>query len=201
MDAVNELFVFLEPNADPAVDRVRREHPGGVTLLIWAADGTAAAKAAAEQAEHGVRLIELYRGFDLDSATLVIEAVAGRAPVGVAGYGLGSVPSPAALRSTVAIYGDPGANPAVDTVVRDSVHGRTTVIPVPDDDTLVRVAAEQAERGVDVIEICGGTPLTTARRAQEAVGGQAPVSLVTWPFESIDLAAAYKAEFESETAA
>jgi hypothetical protein len=52
----------------------------------------------------------------------------------------------------------------------------------------------------DVVEICGGTPLTTAARVLEAAGDSATVGLVSWPFESIDGVAASKAAYEASTA-
>lgn len=201
VDEYTETFIFLEAGSDPAIDRVAQDHGGGRTLLAWVPDGSAAAQVAVEQADAGVRLIELYRGFDLRSAAQVITAVGGRAPVGVAGYGFGSSSADRPIRSSATIYADPEADPAVDRVVQ--VHrdgGRTTVVAAPDASTASDAAIELVDQGVDLIEICGGTPLTTAQQVEDAVGGRAAVSLVSWPFESIDGAAAYKASFEEGAA-
>ncbi len=189
MTAVVEAFLFLEPAADPAADRVQR----GRTLFAWVPDAAAAARVADELAGAGVALIELYRGFDLADAAAVIRAVDGRVPVGVArGDGV-----PGRIRASVTIYADPDADPAVDRVVKDHGDGlRTTVVAAPDVESTVAVAAELAATGVDVVELCGGEPLTTAAAVARHLDGAVPVTLVTWPFESIEGAAAYKASFD-----
>lgn len=128
MNEFAEAFVFLQAGSDPAKDRVVHEHSGSKTLLVWVPDGEAAARVSAELAEAGVRLIELYRGFGLDAAAQVMTAVAGRAPVGVAGFAFGSFPGPE-LGHSVTIYAAPDADPAVDRVVRPHAGGgRTTVV-------------------------------------------------------------------------
>lgn len=170
----DETFIFLRAEADPAADRVVIEHSGTRTLLVWVPDGPAAAKVAAELAGGGVRLIELYRGFDLTSAAQVIEAVAGRAPVGVAGFDFGGSPRPGtSVRRSATIYAHPEANPAVDRVVAEHGDGWTTVVGASDADT-ERVAVELVDAGAELIEICGGTPLTTARHVRERIGGRVP---------------------------
>ncbi|MGN9912599.1 DUF6506 family protein [Phytohabitans sp. LJ34] len=187
----DEAFLFLHPAADPSADRVALEHSGGRTLLAWAPDVPAAARVAAELADQGVRLIELYRGFDLAGAAQVIEAVGGRAPVGLAGTG-----RPGG-RSWATIYTDDNADPEGVHVVQEHRDGsRTTVVGAPEA-TIPAVAAALVRSGVEVVEVCGGTPLTTAAQVAAAVGDAAPVGLVTWPFESIDGAVAFKAAFES----
>ncbi len=190
MAEYDELFAFLEPGTDPERDRAVIDHTAGRTLLVWAPDGAAAARVAAEQAAAGVRLIELYRGFDLDASAQVIDAVAGRVPVGVATVGSRTTPRP--IRRSVTIYAsDPGAG----RVVREHGDGRrTTVVAAADVESTVRTAVELAS-DVDLVEICGGAALTTAAAVARAV--DLPVSLVGWPFESIDGAAAYKASFGS----
>lgn len=57
-----------------------------------------------------------------------------------------------------------------------------------------------SKQGAESIEICGGTSLTTAAAVAEAVGMTVPVSLVSWPFESLEGVAAYKAAFEESVA-
>jgi len=194
-DTYDEAFLFLHPEADPAVDRIAHEHTGAVTLFVWAPDAPAAARVAAELADQGVRLIELYRGFDLRQAALVVEAVGGRAPVGVAGYALGAA-RPGA-RGWATIYTDDNAAPEGVHVVREHADGsRTTVVGAPDA-TIPGVAAALVRSGVEVVEVCGGTPLTTAARVAAAVGDAAAVGLVGWPFESIEGAAAFKAAYEA----
>ncbi|SFB21177.1 hypothetical protein SAMN05216266_106151 [Amycolatopsis marina] len=197
MGGFAEAFIFLQAGSDPVKDRVVHEHSGDRTLLVWVPDGQAAARVSAELAEAGVRLIELYRGFGLDAAAQVMTAVAGRAPVGVAGFAFGSPPVPEPGHS-VTIYAAPDADPAVDRVVRTHADGgSTTVVGAPDGAAAAAVAVELVGQGADLVEICGGTPLTAAGEVAAALDHRVPVSLVSWPFESIDGAAAYKAAFEA----
>ncbi|GAA4440576.1 DUF6506 family protein [Phytohabitans houttuyneae] len=196
-ESFDEAFLFLHPAADPAADRIVHEHGGARTLLAWAPDAPAAARLAAELADRGVRLIELYRGFGLPEAALVIEAVGGRAPVGVASSALGATRPDA--RSWATVYTDDEAAADGVHVVREHRDGsRTTVVGAPEA-TMPAVVAALVRSGVEVVEICGGTPLTTAARVAAATGGDAVVGLVSWPFESIEDAAAFKAAFEART--
>jgi NADPH-dependent ferric siderophore reductase len=195
----DEAFLFLEAGSDPAVDRIVNEHAGGRTVFVFAPDAAAAALVAGELAEGGVRLIELHRGFSLHDAAAVIEAVGGRAPVGVASYSPGVVPAPGA-RNWATIYGDESADPAAARVVHEQRDGgRTTIVGAPDAAT-EQVAVELVRAGADVVVVCGGTPLTTAARVAAAVGDSAAVAQVSWPVESIDGAVAYKAAFEASEA-
>jgi uncharacterized protein with GYD domain len=179
----DEAFLFLEPGAEPS-----RRPIGEATLLAWSPDAAGAAAVAKELADQGVRLIELYRGFGLADAAAVIEAVDGRVAVGVSSYGLQHSER---KRRTATIYAN--ATPAEIT----ETHGpdaSTTVISAPDAETAVTTARRLVDDGVELIEICGGEPLTTAALIDQAV--DVPVALVTFPFESITGAAAYKAAYE-----
>jgi hypothetical protein len=81
-----EACIVLVRDADPGSERfVRCSGAQNTTFVL--SDERAAAKVARELAEQGVGLIELYGGFSDDVASAVIEAVAGRAAVGVSGFG------------------------------------------------------------------------------------------------------------------
>lgn len=189
-------FILLAPSANPTVDRHVIDNTGGRTLLAWVPDATVAARVAGALADGGVRLIELYRGFSLTMTAQVIDAVDGRAPVGVAGYSTGPLPAPATLRSAT-IYADPQADPSTDRIRQEHAgHGWTTVVAAPNDQA-AQVADELVDAGTELIELCGGTPLTIAERVREAIGDRVSVTVVAWPFESIDGVAAYKAAFEA----
>lgn len=195
---MDELFLFLEAGADPEHDRVVQDFGGSESLLVWVPDGAAAARVAAEQVAAGVRLIELYRGFDLVTAAPVIEAVDGRAAVGVAGFGFGGGPAGPVGDTATVFVGHPEADPAVHRVVRAHGDGRrTTAVAVPDAAAAVAVARELADRGTELIEVCGGASLTAARDVAVALGDRVSVSLVSWPVDSIERAAAFKAEFDA----
>ncbi len=187
MTQYDEAFIFLAPESTEVVRRKLR-HSGAVTALIWVPDGPAAAAVAAELAADGTQLFELYRGFDLAAAAQVIEAVDGRAPVGVP---LGAPQ----VRHSVTIFGDENAGPDDRLVHQHTDGGSTTVIGAASAD-VVALAEQAVAAGAELIQVCGGEPLTTAARVAAAVGDRVPVTLTSWPFESITGAAAYKAAYE-----
>ncbi|MES2248805.1 MAG: DUF6506 family protein [Pseudomonadota bacterium] len=81
-------FIFLEPGADARRDRFvqtfMREH----TTFVPVPDEAAAVAAARGLVADGVGLIELYGGFTSAGAAAVIDAVQGRAPVGIGSFTL-----------------------------------------------------------------------------------------------------------------
>lgn len=188
MSQYDEAFLFLAPESTEVVRKVLR-HSGGVTGLVWVPDGATAAEVAAEVVAGGARLIELYRGFDLAAAAQVIEAVDGRVPVGV------PVGSPRAKHS-VTIYGDEGADPVKDHLVHHHADGGTTTVIGAAAADVVAVAEQAVKDGAELVQVCGGEPLTTAAKVEAAVGDRVPVTLTTWSFENITGAAAFKAAYE-----
>ncbi|MDA3649996.1 DUF6506 family protein [Saccharopolyspora indica] len=195
MGSIDTMFVFLAPGAERAGQRIEQQVAGGVNAFVWVPDAEAAAEMVAEQAAAGLELVELYRGFSLREARMVVDAVNGRAPVGVSGFAFGA--GVAEVRDSATIYGadleDPGAR-RVDVEVDGK---RTSVVPVADAAGAVAAAAEAVAAGAEVVEICGGTPLTTAALVEEELAGRAVVGLVSWPFEALPGAAAYRAAFEA----
>jgi hypothetical protein len=95
------------------------------------------------------------------------------------------------------IYGQPGADPVADRFVIDRDGQRTTLVPVPDESVAAEVAVALVNEGAQLIELCGGFPMTAAARVVEAVGGRIPVGWVSFGVESVTSAAAYKARFEA----
>ncbi|MGW1280658.1 DUF6506 family protein [Streptomyces tsukubensis] len=81
------LFLYVQPGADPAVDRfVRTVGPNTSTYVAVPEPGAGAAVVAGFVSgfEGGPDLIELYGGWDGDAVAAVIGAVDERVPVGVA---------------------------------------------------------------------------------------------------------------------
>ncbi|MER7078095.1 hypothetical protein SAMN02982929_03977 [Saccharopolyspora kobensis] len=195
MEPIDTMFVFLAPGAERAGQRIEQQVTGGVNAFVWVPDAEAAAEVVAAQAAAGLELVELYRGFSLREARLVVDAVDGRAPVGVSGFAFAA--GAGEVRNSATIYGadldDPGAR-RVDVEVDGK---RTSVVPVADAEGAVAAAVEAVAAGADVVEICGGTPLTTAARVEQELAGRAVVGLVSWPFEALPGAAAYRAAFEA----
>ncbi|MGH3682790.1 MAG: DUF6506 family protein [Natronosporangium sp.] len=90
-----------------------------------------------------------------------------------------------------------GADPVADRFMIDRDGQRTTLVPVPDEAVAAQVAVELVNEGVELIELCGGFPISAAARVAEAVGGRVPVGWVTFGVESVTGVAAYKARFEA----
>jgi len=85
---------MLEAGADPDRDRFTKEFPPQSTTFVPVPDEATGAKVAAELAKAGYGLIELYGGFSTAGAAAVIEAVDGRAPVGVGSFALDAITPP-----------------------------------------------------------------------------------------------------------
>ncbi|WP_215908821.1 DUF6506 family protein [Phreatobacter stygius] len=81
-------FIVIQPGADPTQDRFIQAFPPQHTTFVPVPDEAVAAAIARELVEDGVGLIELYGGFTSAGAAAVIDAVAGRAPVGVGSFTL-----------------------------------------------------------------------------------------------------------------
>lgn len=60
------------------------------------------------------------------------------------------------------------------------------------------VARQLLSEGAELIELCGGFPLTAAAHVVEAVGDRVPVGHVTFAVDAVPGAAAYSAAFEAE---
>lgn len=85
---LKEAFIYLQPGADPAVDRVVTENEYARSWFVGVPDVSAATGVAAQLVDgEGVALLELYGGFGPAGAARVIEAIGGRAPVGIPSYG------------------------------------------------------------------------------------------------------------------
>jgi hypothetical protein len=93
------------------------------------------------------------------------------------------------------IYEQPEADPLADRHVIDRGGQRTMLVPVPDAAQAPAVALELIAEGAQLIELCGGFPLTAAARVVEAVAGRVPVGHVTFAVDSTTGAAAYSAAF------
>ncbi len=81
-------FILLEPDADPDRDRLTKDVLRQRTHFVPVPDEATAARVARTLAADGIGLIELYGGFSSAGAAAVIDAVQGRAPVGISSFAL-----------------------------------------------------------------------------------------------------------------
>lgn len=92
-----EACLLRVAGADPATDRfIRRSGPQHTTFIM--SDDGAAAATARKLAGQGVGLIELYGSFPDTIISEIIESVAGRAAIGMSGFGHDAVQTPAPIR-------------------------------------------------------------------------------------------------------
>ena len=82
---------------DPSQQRAVIEHGGLRTTIVAVPDRAAAVAAAVDLVVGGAQSLELCGAFGPYDAAAVLEATGGRVPVGVATYGMESVPKLAAL--------------------------------------------------------------------------------------------------------
>lgn len=80
-------FVYLHEGLDPVWDRTTVEVGPLRTMFVPVPDETDAVDVAATLVDSGATLIELYGGIGAVTTRRVIDAVAGKAPVGSARYG------------------------------------------------------------------------------------------------------------------
>jgi hypothetical protein len=194
MTQFKEAFILLAEGADPA-DRTHRENELTRTALVPVPDADTAAAVAAELADDGLDLIELYGGFGPKAAAAVFAAAGGQAPVGVVG-----VEEDAPVRERAVIFAAPGADPATDRYVFEHAGGRITLVAVPAAEAVPAAAEQLVRKGVERLEICGGLGVAPTAAAIDAVGDRARVGAVMFGFESLPGVASYRARFEEAVA-
>lgn len=87
-EPLREAFVYIQPGSIPDTDRMVREDELTRSLHVAVPDAAAALDVARQLVDdEGVQLLELYGGFSPAEAARVIDAIGGRAPVGLPSYG------------------------------------------------------------------------------------------------------------------
>jgi len=81
--ALKAAFIFLAPEADPAAHRAQVVTPVVELTVVGAQNYTQAEEVARSLVDEGVAAIELCGGFGHAGAARIVEAVAGKAAVGV----------------------------------------------------------------------------------------------------------------------
>ena len=81
-------------------------------------------------------------------------------------------------------------NPDTDRAVIESGGLKTTIVAVPDRESVTRVAAELVDEGAQTIEICGAFGPVWTAQVIEATGGRVPVGSASYGMESVPSLAA-----------
>lgn len=168
------LFLVLVPDpADPVI------HADDLSTTTIAPVRSLAAAVSFVASAGPLDLIELYGGLGLEAAAAVLEA-APNVPVGCPGPSLSPVAS-------AVLFEDP--------IPARWRFGRTTVATVPSTADAPAMAASLVAAGAERVELCGGMGPIPAAAVARAV--DVPVTTVLFGFESLPLAAAYRARFEA----
>ncbi|WP_375165916.1 DUF6506 family protein [Chelativorans sp.] len=148
-----------------AADRFTLEGADGRVIIVAAGDAAQASEVARELADLGIRLIELCGGISPVWRPKVAAAVGPKLRVSSVTFGIESL-QPAAVYNSAFSEGKPprealvilkrDADPGRDRFVKVSPPQETTFVPVPDEATGARVAAELAHSGYGLIELYGG---------------------------------------------
>ena len=81
--ALKAAFIFIAPNADPAIHRSAVETEAVTLIAVGVSSYEAAVDAALKLVDEGVAAFELCGGFGHRGTAMVSEAVKGKAAVGV----------------------------------------------------------------------------------------------------------------------
>ena len=90
-------FIFTGNNLDPATDRATIRRDDFTAVMVGVAQPVQAIAVAQQLVAEGIELIELCGGFGPVWTGKIIEAIAGRVPVGSVGYGPESIDGMARL--------------------------------------------------------------------------------------------------------
>ena len=183
---IDKAIIYEARGADPGKDRFVRESPSGRMVIVIAGDAAEIPDIARELADQGVQLIELCGGLSPVWRPRVAAAAAHGVRVSSITFGIESLQAAAAYNAAflerrppmeAAIFLEAGADPHRDRFAREFPPQNTTFVPVPDEATGAKVAADLAGAGYGLIELYGGFSTAGAASVIEAVEGRAPVGI------------------------
>ncbi|MGW6458448.1 DUF6506 family protein [Streptomyces sp. NPDC055078] len=172
-----------------AEEPVRTGTPGAGTVILTAPTAEVAARLAVGLADDGVGTIELCGATGFPWVAEVEEAVQGRARVGAVMYGFESLIDVAGYKeratagealTTLFLYVQKGADPAVDRLERQEGASTAVFVAVPEAAAGASVAAELAA-DVQLIELYGGFGPADTAAVIKAVGERVPVGVAVHP--------------------
>lgn len=183
---LNKAIIYEGYGAEPGKTRFVRESASGRLTIVAIGNPSESLSAAIALVDEGAEIIELCGAISPTWRTKVSEAIGSRAKVSSVTFGFESLVL-AAYFSTSFHEGNPpreafiilesGSDPDRDRFEKEFHPQHTTFIPVPDEATGAKVAAELAESGFGLIELYGGFTAAGAAQVIEAVNGLAPVGV------------------------
>lgn len=97
---------------------------------------------------------------------------------------------------TAIIYEGYGAQTGDFKIVHQGSASRLSIVAIGDPAEVITAAAQLADEGAQLIELCGAISPTWRSKVNQSLAGRAKVSSVTFGFESLALGAAFSASFE-----
>lgn len=92
-------------------------------------------------------------------------------------------------------YEFPDADPSTDRFVHEHENGSVTIVLVGQVSMAPAVAKEMADAGVELIELCGGMPMTVRAKVKASVPTDTRVAAVSFGIQSIMKAAEFNKAF------
>lgn len=190
---IDKAIIYEAHGADPERDRFVRESKSGRLTIIATGDPGQVPAVARELADQGVELIELCGGISPVWRPKVSAAAGNRVRVSSVTFGVESLPAAAAYSAAYLagrppkeayVFIEADADPDRDRFVKTFPPQHSTFIPVPDEATGARVAADLAKTGYGLIELYGGFSMQGAAAVIEAVNGRAPVGIGSFTLEA-----------------
>jgi hypothetical protein len=81
-----EVFIIRDEHANSQTDRITKQHESGQAIYVAVSDTLQAARVATDLAVDGATLIELYGGFNFETAHTIHKVTNGDVPIGIATY-------------------------------------------------------------------------------------------------------------------
>jgi hypothetical protein len=190
---LNKAIIYEGYGALPNETKFVRESESGRLTIVaigYPAESLATALALVEE---GVTLIEFCGYIPLIWKVKIAEVIGNRAKISTVTFGIESVVLAAAYNRSfyegvppreAFIILEIGSDPVRDRFEKAFDPQHTTFIPVPDEATAVRVAAELADAGYGLIELYGGFTTMGAARIIEAVDGRIPIGVGSFTLEA-----------------
>lgn len=194
--ALNKAIIYEGYGAELGKTKFVRESPSGRLTILAIGSPAESLPAAIELVNDGVALIELCGYIPLEWKVKISEAIGHKAKVSSVTFGIESLLLAAAFSKSYEEGNPPreaylileeGSNPDNDRFEKIFGFQHTTFVPVPNETTAVKVAAELAESGYGLIELYGGFTTAGAAKVIEAVAGRVSVGVGSFTLEEIDL--------------
>lgn len=193
---LNKAIIYEGYGAEPNKTKFVRESASGRLTIVAIGDPSESLAAAIALVEDGAELIELCGAISPTWRAKVSEAIGNRAKVSSVTFGFESLALAAAFSNSfhegnppreAFIILESGSDPDRDRFEKAFDPQHTTFIPVPDEATGTKVAAELAESGFGLIELYGGFTAAGAAKVIEAVNGRTPVGVGSFTLDGVSL--------------